>query len=156
MFRMIRKATVFIMISLLLLTAVFAEDTVNVAQNDVPPTVTVYVDGEQLIFPDQTPIIVSGRTLVPMRAIFERLGASIYWDQGTRTVISTKGNTSVVIQIDNTLMIKDNEHYQLDVPASLVNNRTMVPLRAVSQALGYDVEWDGEKYRVDIKTQVTE
>lgn len=92
---------------------------------------------------DQPPMIVDGRTLVPLRAIFEGLGASVDWDGATRTVTSTLDGTTVVMTVDSAVMHKNGEAVTLDVPAKIVNGRTMVPVRAVGEAFGADVRWDG-------------
>lgn len=92
---------------------------------------------------DQPPVIVDGRTLVPLRTIFEGLGASVDWDGATRTVTSTLDGTTVVMTVDSVVMVKNGEAVTLDVPAKIVNGRTMVPVRAVGEAFGADVRWDG-------------
>lgn len=92
---------------------------------------------------DQPLVIDSGRTLVPLRAIFEGLGASVAWDGATRTVTSTLDDTTVVMTVDSAVMYKNDQVLTLDVPAKIVNGRTMVPVRAVGEAFGADVRWDG-------------
>lgn len=120
--------------------------------SDIIETADVYIDGEQVIFPDMVPIITNGRTMVPMRAIFEKLGAAIFWDGETETVIATRGGTTVVVQIDNNVMIKNDEKIELDVPAALINSRTLVPVRAISEAFGCDVKWNEAAKSVIITT----
>lgn len=108
-------------------------------QEDAIP---VILNGVELLC-DQPPVIVDGRTLVPLRAIFEGLGASVDWDSATRTVTSTLDGTTVVMTVDSAVMFKNGEAVTLDVPAKIVNGRTMVPVRAVGEAFGADVRWDG-------------
>lgn len=103
--------------------------------------VSLYVDTTKLN-PDVPPTIVENRTLVPLRAIFEALGATVAWDADTRTATGTTDDTVVVIQIDNTTAYVNGEARTLDVPAQILQNRTMVPARFVSEALGCDVTWD--------------
>lgn len=107
-------------------------------QEDAIP---VILNGVELAC-DQPPVIVGGRTLVPLRAIFEGLGASVYWDGATRTVTSTLDGTTVVMTVDSAVMYKNGQAVTLDVPAQIVNDRTMVPVRAVGEAFGADVRWD--------------
>ncbi len=97
--------------------------------------------------------IVEGRTLVPLRAIFEALGASVEWDQATRTVSSTLGEDSISLAVGSTKLIKNGEDVTLDVPAQIINDRTMVPARAIAEAYGVGVEWDAAT-RTVILTQV--
>ena len=104
--------------------------------------VSLYIDTE-LIQTDVPPTIVDGRTLVPMRAIFEALGAEVDWDGETRTATGTLGEHTVVIQVGETAALVDGETRTLDVPAQIIQNRTMVPARFISEALGCSVTWDG-------------
>lgn len=104
--------------------------------------VSLYVDTD-LIQTDVPPTIVDGRTLVPMRAIFEALGAEVDWDGDTRTATGTLGEHTVVIQVGETEAQVDGETRTLDVPAQIIQNRTMVPARFISEAFGCSVTWDG-------------
>lgn len=105
--------------------------------------VSLYVDTD-LIQTDVPPTIVDGRTLVPMRAIFEALGAEVEWDGETRTATGTLDGHTVEIQVGETTAYVDGEARTLDVPAQLIQSRTMVPARFISEALGCTVTWDGE------------
>lgn len=111
----------------------------------------VLIDNERVLF-DQQPIIKQDKTLVPMRAIFEKLGAKIYWDDSTKTAIAEKNGVVIKIQIDNNIMKKGDEEIVLDVPAQLLNSRTLVPIRAISEAFGCKVDWIGEIRTVTIVT----
>lgn len=102
--------------------------------------VDLYVDMEK-IATDTPPTIVEGRTLVPLRAIFEAIGAAVEWDQSTYTATGVKGDTTVVVQLNNTIAYVNGEARTLDVPAQLINNRTMVPARFISESMGCDVTW---------------
>jgi len=118
--------------------------------------ITVLVNGEKVEF-DVNPILENDRTLVPMRAIFEKLGAFVGWDDETQTVFATDGNAIITLQIDNNLMTKsylnaENEAITLDVPARLVGDRTLVPVRAISEAFGCTVDWIDETQTVVITT----
>ena len=102
---------------------------------------TMYVN-EEAVELDSPATIVSDRTLVPVRKIFETLGATVDYDDATRTVISRKGELFIVLQIDNDVMFINGEAKKLDVPAREVGGRTLVPLRAISEAMNVDVAWD--------------
>ena len=115
-----------------------------------PERITTYLNNEQLNF-DILPITENDRTLVPMRAIFEALGAEVEWENETQTATATKDGIKVSVTIDSNRMQKNGEEIELDVPARLVeDSRTLVPLRAISEAFGCQIEWDEELQRVDI------
>ncbi len=124
--------------------------TMSISAQEKP--ITVYLDGEQLTF-DVDPILENGRTLVPMRVIFEALGAQVNWDGNTWTAIATKGDTKIVITIDSKQMLKNDQVVELDVPARLIDSRTLVPVRAVSEGMGADVQWDDKLWQVIITTK---
>lgn len=114
--------------------------------------ITVTINGTEVQF-DQPPIIDSDRTLVPMRAIFEALGAEVEWDGENRTVTSVKGEGTIKLTIDSPDMYVGDKKITLDVPAKIVNDRTLVPVRAISEAMNCKVSWDGEKQQVIITTE---
>ena len=114
------------------------------------PPITVYVDGEKLNF-DQPPIIRDDRTLVPMRKIFEALDAQVFWDEPSQMVAAVKGTDVFMLYIGKAELYKNGQVvYTMSVPAQIVNDRTLVPLRAVSESLGCEVAWDGIDYVIDI------
>ncbi len=86
--------------------------------------------------------IINSRTMVPLRAIFEALGATVEWDDATRTVTSEKDGTKVELTIGDANIYVDGIATELDVPAQIVDNRTLVPARAVAEAYGCEVGWD--------------
>ena len=109
--------------------------------------ISVVYDGEKINF-DQKPIIENGRTLVPIRAIFEKIGADVEWNGDTQTVIATKGDTKILLTIDNTNAKINNEIITLDVPAKVISGRTLVPVRFVSDCFGVGVEWEQDTQTV--------
>ena len=121
--------------------------------------ITVVLNGEWLTF-DQPPIAVDGRTLVPVRAIFEALGAEVIWDPSDQSVFAYRASdgAAVLLYLGNTTMgckpSADAEAVaiQLDVPPMAVNNRTLVPVRAISESFGCTVSWDQANQRVVITT----
>lgn len=116
--------------------------------------ITVFLDGAQLQF-DVPPQLINGRTMVPLRVIFEALGASVYWDDATQTVTARKGETVVELSIGAKELYNSGTMYVLDTPACLVEGRTLVPARAVSEAFGMLVGWDDATYAVTIDTPAT-
>ena len=93
---------------------------------------------------DVPPIIEDGSTLVPMRFLFEQMGADVEWDSETQTATATIENKAVTFSIDNVNARINNKPAKMDVPARLVNGKTMVPLRFLSENMGYDVDWDAD------------
>ncbi|MBI4280028.1 MAG: copper amine oxidase N-terminal domain-containing protein [Armatimonadetes bacterium] len=109
------------------------------AQGQVP-RIQVMVDGQPVVF-DQPPVMMQGRVMVPLRGVFERLGASVVWDDASRTVVAVRGDTAVELQIGRLWARVNNRTIPLEVPALVMGGRTLVPLRFVSEALGAVVEW---------------
>lgn len=103
--------------------------------------IRLFVDGRE-IAADTPPQIVEGRTLVPVRAVAEALGASVKWDPATQTV-TIAGSHSVSLTIGKASAGVDGRAVGLDVPAQIIGSRTFVPVRFVGEAFGYSVAWDG-------------
>ncbi len=115
--------------------------------------VSVYLFGEKLEF-DVPPQIVNGRTLVPVRKIFESLGYTVDWDNDTRTAIAVSTERTIRITENSYTMYVNDEEKTLDVPACIIGGRTLVPARAISEASGYKVDWDGDTRSVLITKPV--
>ncbi len=111
--------------------------------------ITVILDGQTLYF-DVPPQVINDRTMVPLRTIFEALGASVDWDQESRTVTSAKDGITVKLTIDSDTMYVNGNAVTLDSPACVVDNRTLVPVRAISEAYEAGVEWNGDSRTVSI------
>ncbi len=111
----------------------------------------VYLDSKKMSF-EVEPIIENGRTLVPLRAIFEAMGASVQWDNGTRTVTAVQGSTTVVLPIGSTRAMVNGQERTLDVPAKISQSRTLAPLRFVGEAFGSTVDWNGTTRTINISS----
>lgn len=120
------------------------------------PVIKVLLNGEKINF-DVQPQIIDDRTMVPMRAIFEALGAKVEWiehDEYRKEIKATKDGKTIVLWIGEIVMSIENadgsEHEEiiLDVPPAIVDSRTLVPVRAVSEALDCKVDWNGENREV--------
>ncbi len=111
-----------------------------VVLNQIP----IYINGERLYFElsEVAPLIDNGRILVPVRKIFEQLGAEITWDNATRTITATKGKSTVQMKIGSKSAKANGKNVTLDAPPRIEDGRTIVPLRFVSQAFGGKVEWN--------------
>lgn len=132
----------------------------------------VIVNGSKIVFSDQAAVIVDGRTLVPARGVFEAMGMDVEWDEEKRQVEieSADKNTIIRLVIDDADMktydmtglfatLLSGQDFKapetvvtLDVEPQIINDRTMVPLRAVSEATKADVKWDEDAYTVNITT----
>jgi len=104
-------------------------------------TIRVIVDGQPVVF-DQPPITIGGRVLVPLRGVFERLGAFVEWEPSTNVVTAVRSGTQIQLQIGNRRALVNGNPTLLDIPPMVVRGRTLVPLRFISEALGAQVDWD--------------
>ncbi|GAX92066.1 stalk domain-containing protein [Effusibacillus lacus] len=116
------------------------------------PEIRILIDGQNQKY-DQPPVKINDRVLVPLRDIFEALGATIEWNHGTQTVTATKGSNQIVLQIGSWFADINGSLIKLDEKARLINDRTMVPVRFVSEALGAKVDWDEGNQSVQIHTR---
>lgn len=119
---------------------VFAEDDITVTLNQ-----------EEIIF-DTDPIIVDGRTLVPVANVFNALGMTVSWDDVTRQVTASKEGVEILLKIDSTQAFVNDKELTIDVPASIKDGRTMVPLRFIAESTGATVDWDGNTRSVSINS----
>lgn len=124
--------------------------------------VNIVIDGEELNL-DVAPQIIDGRVMVPIRGVLENLGALVKWDDETQTVSARKSSKTVSLEIGSNDVTLDKgetnddgsaktETIQTDVAAQLVSDRTLIPLRVISEAMGYSVDWNDETYTVSITT----
>ncbi|MBQ3461676.1 MAG: copper amine oxidase N-terminal domain-containing protein [Clostridia bacterium] len=121
-----------------------------------PDIVTVVLDGQTLQFPLQDPVIIDGRTLVPMRTIFEALGAEVEWidENDVQSIVATTEDTTINMTINSDRFYVNGEEKALDVPAQLINDKTLVPIRAISESLGCYVGWDEDAKTVIIQSHL--
>ena len=114
--------------------------------------ISVEVNARKLEF-DVAPINQDGRVLVPVRAIFEALGTTVDWNPQIETITSSLNGNTVTLTIGSELMLKNGRPVYLDVAPMIIGDRTLVPVRAISEALGSEVTWDAENNRVQIFTE---
>lgn len=130
--------------------------TVSSAPTAYMTDISVKLNGKTLQF-DAQPFIENDRTLVPLRKIFEAVGATVEWDDSTKTAIAMRIRNNepvfVAIQADSKKAFINSEEKQLDVPVRIVSDRTFVPLRFAAEALGEQVDWDADTYTVNITTK---
>jgi hypothetical protein len=109
------------------------------ANND--HSIPVFANGKELKF-DVPPVIKYGRTLIPVRAVSNALGADVAWDGATGTVTITKDKTVIIIKLGSNVATVNGVEVQLDAKPELISNRTLVPIRFIAETLKQNVEWD--------------
>ena len=113
--------------------------------------VKVILDGELVEF-DVPAQIINGRTMVPVRKIFEELGMTVVWDSEVQKVTAYKKGVLVELTIDDTTVYRNSIEHTIEVPAQIVDGRTLVPARVVSEYAGAEVSWDGNTRTVYINS----
>lgn len=103
--------------------------------------IKVYLEGSKINF-DVQPQTINNRTMVPIRAIFEAMGANVTWDDATQTAVSTKDDTTVKMTLNSTTEYINDTAYTMDVTPVIIDGRTLAPARYVAEAFGYYVNWD--------------
>lgn len=104
----------------------------------------------QVLNTDVEPQIVNGRTMVPVRAIFEGIGANVEWNPSSKTITGKKDNTTIVMQIGDNIMTINDKTVEMDSAAMIIDERTYAPARYVAEAFGYEVSWNSELKEVYI------
>ncbi|MCL2573277.1 MAG: stalk domain-containing protein [Defluviitaleaceae bacterium] len=131
----------------------FAAGAVSAYAND---EIRVTINGEQVEFADQQPTIIDGRTLVPVRAIFEALGATVEWSDEHRTITATTANNNVIRMSIGSINIFMNETLiTMDISPQIIDGRTMIPARFVAETVGMHVNWDDKTNTVVITSPPT-
>lgn len=121
--------------------------------------ITVILDDKKIAF-DVSPQIINGRTMVPIRAIFEGMGASVTWFEQSKCACSTKDNITVNLWIGNDVLSRkitetsNWEYIQMDCSPIIIDGRVMIPARYAAEAFGYTVQWDSTSKTVTITDSV--
>ena len=124
-------------------TAVFAEKPIDIRI------------GGNILETTVKPILVDGRTMLPVRAVFEALGAKVDYIAKERKVVATKGDWVVSFIIGSKIMTVNGAEKEIDVPAMIVDSRTLAPVRACAEAFDLEVEWNANTRTVIIRKPVT-
>lgn len=117
--------------------------------------ISVIVDGTKVEF-DVPPQIIDGRTMLPVRKTFEAFGANVEWIEEMQLVLATYKSKVVAMEIGKEnfkvtdVIAGESVFHELDVPATIIDSRTLVPVRAVAECFGFSVEWDEETRTVTI------
>lgn len=117
--------------------------------------VRVIMDGTEIQY-DVPAQIIDDSTMVPVRATFEAMGMEIAWDEKTKTVTAKSDTTELKIKIGEKSITKNKKKYQCDTPAMIINDRTLIPLRAISELSDFNVEWNSDTYTVTLTHKTAE
>jgi hypothetical protein len=134
---------IFLLLFVLLVPAAAA------AENNI----RVLINGQECYF-DHSPVIDNGRTLVPMRAFFESLGADVHWEPETNTAIAIRGGVEIRIIIGSSTPMVNGMETMINVPARLINETTFIPLRFIGEALDHSVSWEPLNRKITIETGI--
>ncbi len=150
------KKTISILLSLIIMTlftvSCAAQTQAAVIELQIGnPMMTV--DGEELEIDTgrgTAPVIVDGRTLLPVRAVAEAMGGAVEWDAETQTAVLAKGDTIILLMIGSMTAFLNETAYTLDCAPIIQNERTMLPIRFIAENFGYDVQWDGDTQTITL------
>jgi exopolysaccharide biosynthesis protein len=137
--------TLFIVLLLLFgaLAPVRAESRESLNSGKLPQSSEIRINfNNKFLETDVPPIIREGRTLVPFRAIFETLGLEVQYIEQTKTIIGTKEDTEIVLRVDSDKAVVNGKEVNLEVPAVIVKDRTMIPVRFIAENIGLEVGWN--------------
>ncbi len=127
--------------------------SVSVSAQYVPGNdVTIIVDGKVVTL-EEKPIIINSRTLVPLRGLFEYLGAKVDWNKETKQAIVQNSDVELLLTKDNKYSLVNGKIEMFDTASQIFNDRLYVPARFIATALGADVKWDGKTRTVYITTK---
>lgn len=115
-------------------------------------SVLVTLDGDTIDF-DQGALLINSRVLVPVRKVFEALGGTVTWNNDEQKVTGQVDDDTIELTIGSQTAYINGEPYTLDVPAQIVNSRTLVPVRFVAESLGKEVAWDQDRYAVNLASK---
>lgn len=134
-------------------TTLATESQINIVKSN--NDVNVRISGSRISF-DQNPVIYNDRTMVPMRKIFEELGADVSWDGATGTASGKRGDRTVRVSVGSNEMYVNKKKITLDTPPIILSDRTLVPVRAVAEGMGCDVDWIPSSSTVTVEPKVFE
>lgn len=134
----------------LLICMAAAAAALSTAQGQI---VRVEVNGIPGTYDGTPPQLLDGRVLVPVRSVFEQLGATVTWDEEQKVVTAEKEGRRIWMRIGEATAMRNDVPILLDVPPQIIEGRTLIPLRFVSEAMGAKVEWNGLEKLVQITTE---
>lgn len=117
--------------------------------------ITIKIDGKELVPTDMPAVIVDGRTMLPMRLIATELGCEVLWTEATKQAFVINDDYTIGFTLDSKTGLKNGSEFTMDVPAKIMNDRTMLPLRALANALDLTITWEDATRTVNISTTGT-
>lgn len=136
----------FLLLFLMTFTIILMTPSFSFAQSS---NITVKVDGEVINF-DVNPFIENNKTYVPVRGIFEKLGAKVVWKNDSKEIITYKGRTVIILKLNNMWTIINEKMVEANATPKIVNAKAFVPLRFISENFGATVTWDQQTQTINI------
>lgn len=135
-----------------LMEIVTAQERAEVEQilADYYSRVELWLDGEQILDSDAQPEIKNNRTMIPIRSLAERLGATVEWVQESQQVVMSRAGTTVIMTLGETAATVNGKTMEMDVAPYATNGRTLIPARYVAEFFHQTVNWDQSTRRVEI------
>lgn len=114
--------------------------------------VKIEIDGKEMVPKDMPAVIIDGRTMLPMRQIAQELGCEVNWNEAAKQIYVMRGSDIIVFTVDSKTGYENGKEFTMDVPATIVNDRTMLPVRALADALHLNIKWDDPNRIVSIQS----
>lgn len=115
--------------------------------------IVVQIDGKKMTPKDMPAVAIDGRTMLPMRQIAQELGCEVTWNEAAQQVYVVNDDYTLVFEINKTTGVKNGKEFTMDVPPMIINDRTMLPVRALATALDLNITWDDPSRTVSIDTK---
>lgn len=115
--------------------------------------IAIKIDGKTMVPKDMPAVSIDGRTMLPMRQIAQELGCEVIWNEAAQQVYVVNKEYALVFTINKTVGQQNGKDFTMDVPPMIVNDRTMLPVRALAKALNLDITWDDPSRTVLIQTE---
>ncbi len=139
-------------------TAVFFSFVMTAFATSSRDVISVYVDDEQVIFEEQQPVIINERTMIPVRGVLEKMGKTVEWDGDNRSITVSDSQKTVLLTVENEIIEiidgSDVRTVTLDTAPVIINDKTLLPIRAVAEEFGAFVYWQDSIRSVIITTEV--
>lgn len=118
--------------------------------------VKIEIDGKEMVPMDMPAVIIDGRTMLPMRQIAQELGCEVNWNEAAKQIYVMRGSDIIVFTVNSKTGYENGKEFTMDVPATIVNDRTMLPVRALADALHLNIKWDDPNRTVIINSGDTD
>lgn len=114
--------------------------------------VKIEIDGKAMVPKDMPAVIIDGRTMLPMRQIAQELGCEVNWNEAAKQIYVMRGSDIIVFTVDSKTGYENGKEFTMDVPATIVNDRTMLPVRVLADALHLNIKWNDPNRIVSIQS----